>query len=80
MRLLEHVRVQQAPATPRCRTCLYLAKLTTEDRQDFIDAHDAGIPGSVIAAAVNARLAELGIDGAVGAGSVRTHIREKHSA
>lgn len=63
-----------------CKTCRVLERLTPQDRADFRQAVDVGVPGAVLARALTARLAELGADVTIGEQSVRRHIERGHGA
>lgn len=62
-----------------CKTCIILARLTDQDRADF-QAAAGNVPGAVLARALTARLAELGLDLSIGESSVRKHVADRHSA
>ncbi|MDA8438596.1 MAG: hypothetical protein M0Z51_07025 [Propionibacterium sp.] len=77
MSLASLIREQMAPVV-RCKTCTTLDRLTEDDRVEFVSAVKAKVPGSILARAVTARLAELSIDEALSETAVRAHIRDGH--
>jgi hypothetical protein len=78
MGLLAHIRAELTAAqAPRCKTCILLERVTDQDRREFRESVGI-VHGSVLAKALNALLAELGIDDKVGESSVRAHIRMQH--
>lgn len=80
MGLLAHIRAESGSAAAhKCKTCAVLEHVTDEDRSDFREAASI-VNGAALARALTSRLVELGVPDSVGAGSVRTHIREKHEA
>ena len=76
MSLASLIREQMVPVV-KCKTCMLLDRLPEQDRDEF-EAARSQVAGSVLARALTARLAELGIEEAVGETSVRLHIRERH--
>jgi hypothetical protein len=64
----------------QCKTCIVLGRLTPQDRGDFAQYAQDGETAAVLTRALNARLAELGIDLTIGPQSVREHIRRGHTA
>lgn len=78
MSLASLIREQMVPVV-KCKTCVLLERLPQQDRDEFEAARsNPKITGAILARAVTGRLAELGIDEALGDSSVRTHLRERH--
>jgi hypothetical protein len=77
------IKAEQTGAE-NCKTCDMLARLTDQDRAEFVSFAAAGVAGAVLARAITARMVEMYPDESprpsVGEASVRKHIDRGHGA
>jgi hypothetical protein len=78
MSLATLVREQTRTSANPCKTCVILAQMTDEDREDFARLAPVA-PGEAMARAMSARLGQLGIEESIGAKSIRRHVQEAHA-